>query len=218
MGFLDPSITFDPAGPFYHLVVVYAAQVHGLLDLTSRAIRRACEGEIAERVRQGVPRDTAVAAVCEGVLESHRDQVRALLECSGVAYAGDPYLGSTLDLRAQVLTTRLADELFAQHSDSVDVFNDASAGSLLIAGWALTDHAHTSDPLWEFLRHCRNAAAHGGRLNLLDGEPSSPARWRTLEVLPVLEGKPLFPDGHGGGFIGPGDVLYLLSDIERKFF
>jgi hypothetical protein len=74
---------------------------------------------------------------------------------------------------------------------------------------------HTTDPIWEFLRHCRNAAAHKGRFNLVRGEPRRLATWRSKTTAPGLNGTLLFTDGKLPGFLGPGDVLYLLSDLEK---
>ena len=52
---------------------------------------------------------------------------------------------------------------------------------------------HDKSPLWEFLRHCRHAAAHGGSFNLKKFcEPKRAARWGAFAITPEMEGVPLF--------------------------
>jgi len=90
--------------------------------------------------------------------------------------------------------------------------------------WGLGSHPTVSlvlryedeDRFWEFLRHCRNAAAHGNRFNLLHDEPRRPARWHHLEITKVLQGQRLFrqePDE--GELLLPADPVHLLWDLER---
>jgi hypothetical protein len=90
-----------------------------------------------------------------------------------------------------------------------------SAGSLIISAFestkAMTDHG----PAWEFFRHCRNAAAHGGRFNFRQGEPYRTAAWRTLSVYPGLHGTPLFDTSDERGLIAVGDSIPLLWGIEQ---
>jgi hypothetical protein len=44
------------------------------------------------------------------------------------------------------------------------------------------------------------------------------AKWRNLEIVRELEGRTLFHDGTNPGFLGPGDTLHLLSDLEERYF
>jgi hypothetical protein len=81
----------------------------------------------------------------------------------------------------------------------------------------ITRGFHTHDPLWEFLRHCRNAAAHKGFFNFMHGGPKRPAKWRGLEIVSSLQSTPLFNDPQVSGFLGIGDALHLLSDVEQTF-
>ena len=64
-------------------------------------------------------------------------------------------------------------------------------------------------PLFELLRHLRNAAAHGNRFRLDKGEPRHPAGYRTFHVKSEDNGREnvLFD------FIPTGDVLDLLQAI-----
>jgi len=75
--------------------------------------------------------------------------------------------------------------------------------------------ARDTGPLWECLRHRRNAAGHGGRFNFLNGEPTRPAVWGSLEIVRGLQGMPLFHTPSSAGLLRFGDPLYLLRDIEQ---
>ena len=217
MNFLEPKIEFDPQKPFYALVVSYAAQVHGILDLTARGIREEFNLVLAQHQEKGIPTDEMIERLCGGILEGYADHVRAVLRSESTPFAGVQRLHSHVDQGLKVDTSILSRELFSQYQDPVAVFNRLSAGSLLIMSWELTKANHKKDPLWEFLRHCRNAAAHKGYFNFMKNEPKRPASWRALEIKTALQGTPLFWDGRKSGFLGPGDVIYLLADIEKKF-
>jgi hypothetical protein len=71
------------------------------------------------------------------------------------------------------------------------------------------------DPMLEFLFHARNAVAHSGRFNFLNGHPKLPAVWRKFVIAKTMQGQPLFRDANGEGLLGPGDPICLLWDIEQ---
>jgi len=218
MNFLEPQLQFDPQKPFHALVVAYAAQVHGILDLTARGIRDEFQKVVSQHQQERLSREELIEMVCKGLKEGYADHVRAVLHSESTPLAGVQRLGSVFDQGPKIDTLLLACEIFSKYQEPLDVFSRLSAGSLLIMSWELTQADHSRDPLWEFLRHCRNAAAHKGYFNFTKNEPSRPAKWRTLEIVNTLQGTPLFWDSQKRGFMGPGDALYLLADIERKFY
>ena len=79
--------------------------------------------------------------------------------------------------------------------------------------------AHNDQPPeFEFFRHCRNAAAHSNRFFFSEREPARPAAWRTVTLNKSKKGSanPLFNRRCIHGLIGLGDLIELLSDIERR--
>src|SRR2546425_7320023 len=58
----------------------------------------------------------------------------------------------------------------------LDSFNLKSAGALLLLAHEATKHspARNTDPLWEFLRHWRNAVGHNHRFHFRGNEPKHP--------------------------------------------
>lgn len=94
-----------------------------------------------------------------------------------------------------------------------------SAGSLLILAHEISKDEpwHDQGPLWEFLRHSRNAAAHGGSFTLLHKEPKRIAQWGRFEITPGLNKTALFSSADGPGLISPGDSIRLLWDIEQAY-
>ena len=218
MDFLEPHIEFSPDKPFHRLVVAYAAQVHGMLDLAARGMR-----EEWERFKAGhgavLSDDELTQRVCTGIAEGYADHVRAVLESESSPLPGVQRFGAEDGPSVRVDTAKLARTLLQKNQDPITAFAVMSAGSLLILAWESTLDDHSKAPLWEFLRHCRNAAAHkGGRFNFLYDEPKSPARWRSLTIVPKLQGTPLFWNSDQNGLIGPGDALHLLGDIEKEFY
>lgn len=92
-----------------------------------------------------------------------------------------------------------------------------SAGSLLILAYETTRPYNDQGHLWEFLRHCRNAAAHNGRFQLDAGEPRREAKWKSLQFHEGMHGTPLFGGPSGAGLLGPADPIRLLWDIEQAY-
>jgi hypothetical protein len=94
-----------------------------------------------------------------------------------------------------------------------------SAGSLLILAHEFSKGKswHDQGLLWEFLRHCRHAAAHGGFFTLIGKEPCHPAVWGHFQIERTLQGTPLFKDGKARGLLSPGDPIRLLWDIEQAY-
>lgn len=211
MLFLDPHLSFDVNKPFYPLVTAYVVQVHGFIEMASRGL--------ILKLKEAGPEGVQQALAYQGLKENGFDETVENLSKSGTTA-----LLAKQELESKVLTTRikvdldiLANEVFHNNGEPMSYFNRMSAGSLIILAYELTESFHTHDPLWEFLRHCRNAAAHKGYFNFKGNQPNRPAKWRTLEIEPSLQGKPLFYDPPTPGFLGIGDTLYLLWDIEQRF-
>jgi hypothetical protein len=108
----------------------------------------------------------------------------------------------------------LGAELYADHRQSLDVFVRLAGGGLLTYAWELLGRRRNSGEVMEFLYHCRDAAAHDGRFTFTKHEPRYHAAWRGLVVDRAIEGHLLFHDGANPGFIGTGDPVHLLADID----
>ncbi len=207
--FLEPRLQFRADGPFYGLVVCYLCQVHGFNEIASRGIRAQMQQLLdAEALR--------------GMLDAFEDEptreaARKIASGGITGLLAESALHSEVAARVEVSIERLASSVVSNHRAAIPHLNRLSAGALLIVAWETTEAVHTKDPDWEFLRHCRNAAAHDGRFSFRRGEPTRPAHWRGLEIVSALQGRRLLNDG-APGFIGPGDCLHLLSDLEAKYF
>jgi len=192
--------------------------VHGLLDLLSRGLREEWKKFIDEHQNRGFSAIDMEKMLCDRIREGYSEHIKAVLSSQSAPIIGVQRLGSRLRDGIKVETVNLANEIFSNYQNPIEAFNKMAVGSLLIVSWEVTKPDHSQDPLWEFHRHCRNAAAHNGNFNFLHGEPKRPAKWRSFEIVPNLQGRPIFPNSSGGGFISPGDVLYLLADIEARFY
>ena len=72
-------------------------------------------------------------------------------------------------------------------------------------------------PIFEYFRHVRNAASHGGTFTFWSDEPTKPAEWRGSRIDHKQTGRanPLFGTSCFFDFLEIGDVLLLLWDIEQ---
>lgn len=72
------------------------------------------------------------------------------------------------------------------------------------------------NPVFEFLRHARNAASHRNSWHFFSQEPNTHAEWNQIVLdesrkgdLNPLQNHPCFY-----GTLQPADLLYLLRDVE----
>jgi hypothetical protein len=72
-------------------------------------------------------------------------------------------------------------------------------------------------PLWEFLRHCRNAAAHNGKFYFKKGQPDKPAEWASIKLEASMHDLSLFDLPKVKGLLSVGDPIALLWDIEQAY-
>lgn len=133
-------------------------------------------------------------------------------------------LEDPLSLRAKcqpdpivVTINDIADEL-ASNFDYLSTHIMRSAGHVLMLAFETTQQYHNKGPLWEFLRHCRNAVAHNCRFQFNLGEPRFPAEWGSIHIKATMQSNPLFRiDKNTPGFLEPGDIIKLLWDIEQAY-
>jgi hypothetical protein len=214
MNIFDPNIPFDENKPFYPLVLSYVAQLHGFIELASRGFKLHLEEIKSRRFGEHV-----LTEQISSLSTDKEKQVWEAVNQGGITgLIGKQELGSkVVGTGIKINIELLAKATLMDHKAYLDHFMRMSSGSLMILAYETTKDYHTHDPLWEFLRHCRNAAAHKGYFNLLHGEPRRMAKWRGIEIVSSLQGTPLFFDSIKLGFLGIGDTLYLLSDIEQAF-
>jgi hypothetical protein len=67
-------------------------------------------------------------------------------------------------------------------------------------------------PLLEFVRHFRNACAHGNRWHFTNKEPRNRAELRGRAVTADLHGSRAVPN-----WVAPGDYLDMLDDVATHF-
>ena len=195
---------FDRSKPFYPLVVNYIVQLIGFKELALRGLIGPPEGE--GRLSAFLHRYPRAP--------HEESKVRSDLE----------KIGGPLELRAEFQNNNITVDIDEMAQDIVEnhtyLLRTAmpTAGSIFIVAYETAKERGWRDhsPLWEFLRHCRNAAAHGGLFTFRGHEPSRPARWGHLDITRDLEGMTLFKDADANGFLSPGDPIRLLWDLEQE--
>lgn len=207
MDFLTPAVAFRPDGPFYGPVVSYLCQLHGFNEIASRGVRRQMD-------RLDVSGIDEMLAVTPDART--REAFRSIAQGGVTNLLAEPTLHAVVGDPLHVDIGGLADAIYAEHRRALSVHVRLSAGSLLLLAWEVSRDQRTTDPIWEFLRHSRNAAAHNGQFTFRHREPRRPASWRSKDITPHLEGRLLFTDGSVPGLLGPGDVVYLLADLDAS--
>ena len=197
---------FDRSKPFYPLVMHFIVQLIGFKELAVRGIAG------AQDVNALISQVIGKVAI-EGHEHEVDDVKRQLNKLMGPlelrTEQDDDYITVDIDEIAQEI---------ASNFTYLSSFVMQSASNVLILAHELCkDKRYHKSEIWEFLRHCRNAAAHGGLFNFLHGEPRRSAKWGKFKITPVLQGTPLFKDKNKQGLISPGDVIRLLWDIEQTY-
>jgi len=189
---------FDRAKPFYPIVMSYLMQLHGIKEL-------AAVGSLGTKRAWDVGH---IAGTHADRVELQR-QVEKLLGPLELTVTGDQE-------RLTVAVEFVACE-FVQNHRYLLIYQVQAALCALVMAHEVTKGRpyRTTEEKWEFLRHCRNAAAHNGRWYLTDGEPRRPAAWRGTTLVPSMNGRSLFIGEDGAGSLRIGDPIALLWDIER---
>jgi hypothetical protein len=192
---------FDRRKPFYPLVIHFVAAIHGFMDMASR---NACLSA-NDFLKQGTPLEEIpepLRSFCGAQVTPLLGNIK--LSCKSQADA----IGVDID--------QLSAEVLNGGSGLVAYTTRTTAFTLALA-WDSTESHHDTQPLWQFLRHCRNAAAHNGKFFFKNGQPEYPAIWQGIEITRALQGTPLIAGEDGIGLLRPGDVLRLLWDIEQAY-
>jgi hypothetical protein len=215
-----PGMPFDTSKPFYPLVMNYLALLFGLTELEGLGLIN----EFGELSASSPKLDWD--AVVEGLLEV---VTKSGVEMEPVKQRLIHILGP-VDLRSECLDVNICvkrgdvmHDVMMNPMSPLDALMRSAGGILLILAYQKCPKGSWADPLWQFLRHCRNAAAHDCRFNIELRKDGTllPAVWHgfRLHVLscgkPLINGMALFKDGTGTGLLSPGDPLRLLWDIEQ---
>ena len=225
-----PINHFDRGKPFYPLVMNYLVQLLGHNELYIH--------EIDQRLSQGFERFTNLGVIVPQIKRSKKivfpqqeaiverklaTELNALRESVAELSERREILLGPLRLRCdyngkpiEINRDEIANDLVNNHTYILG-FTMLTAGSLLILAYEICKTHNDQSSLWEFLRHCRNAAAHGGKFNLTQREPRRPAQWGRFKIDKSLQGKWLFKGRGEKGLLSPGDPIRLLWDIEQAY-
>lgn len=194
---------FNRGKPFYPLVINYLVQLHGHKEMSLRG---------ALGTDRTAPADEQWMASLNLPPEL-RENIAKLRGPLKLRQTGKQDVIS-------VTADDVAIELIVDHAYHLEVGALAALCGILILAWELTAAYHPkgrdNGPLWEFLRHVRNAAAHGGRLRFERGEPVYVAEWRGIRLtFAEHQGAHLLATNNRAGILSAADPIGLLWDIER---
>lgn len=202
-----PKNHFDRSKPFYPLVMQYLVQLIGFKELAARGVT-------------GVPDiDMQISGFVGKLTKTDDGEHTIAIQKQLKQFLGPLQLRSEQDADYVTVDLDVISKEIPGNANYLTEFVLKSASSVLILAHELTKNGSYRDngPLWEFLRHCRNAAAHGGFFTLRHGEPRRPARWGKFQITTALDGTPLFKNASQAGLLSPGDSILLLWDLEQQY-
>ena len=207
-----PINNFDRGKPFYPLVMNYVVQLIGFKEI---AIRGAIGAQylITEDIVRKVAGGDGIANV-EQEASKIEEVTKNLKKLLGPLELRSEFQENHIMVEIDPIAKELAGNILYL----APYFLRAASNLLILAHEICKDEPyHDQSPLWEFLRHCRNAAAHGGKFTFLNNEPRRLAQWGKFNIIAELENTPLFKGEDGVGLLFPGDPIRLLWDIEQAF-
>jgi hypothetical protein len=194
---------------FYPLVVNYVVQLAGFRDVLFAGL---FGRETIDQLKQRMPPLTL--PVQPDLEQARVKMLEEMKNLRGPMPLRSEFQGAPIEIDVDELCREV-------HGNHVYLMAHLllAAGSILILADAVTRGQDWRDrgPLWEFLRHCRNAAAHGGKFHFQNDEPKLPAAWGRFVISPQLQGSSLFKGADGVGMLSPGDPIRLLWDIEQAY-
>ncbi len=217
-----PINNFDRSKPFYPLIMNYLVLLIGFKDLAGRGVIK--ELNKFSGANAGLHLTALTSAVLKRPSASEKDMMEVEQQLTEIIDVLSKILGP-LELKSEfkgnhikVEVDDIANDLMNNASYLIR-FTLLSGGSLLILAHEISKYKpwHDKGPLWEFLRHCRNSAAHCGLFTFRDNEPKRLAEWGHFRIERALQNSPLFKDEKGLGLLSPGDPIRLLWDIEQAY-
>lgn len=218
----NKTIEFRHDGPFRAFVVSFWIAHHGMFDLFTRGVR--AHSEELRRAVGATEQDQAKAIankVADGrVTERMRLHLEAMMTFDAQLHPWPLELRKRGGSSIGAQPAELAREVSEQAGGGLPTDHmDLLCGGLLISAYQATSDWWPSrtSPEYQFLYHCRNAAAHGARFKLKAREPKRPAVWRGLIVDRTWNGELLIRHDVFGvaGKLEPGDPILLLWDLEQ---
>lgn len=184
-----------------------------MLDAIGPVPSDAMLSDLLEQYTAKISQSGGVSPHPPSLANGFREIEAGLRKLAGPLQLGSKIQGTPIEVPPDLIADEITDNNLYFLS-----FTMRSAGSLLILAFETTRPYHDNGPLWEFLRHCRNAAAHNGRFRFNSGEPRRPAEWGNLRLQASMHDEPLFRvDQQTPGLVEPGDVIRLLWDIEQTY-
>jgi len=210
-----PVNHFDRSKIFYPFITNYLYSLHGIIELASRGVVNNIKDIKAKW--QDI---SGVFNIDDNWTKNHKEFIEKLktnLSTTPLIGKLSPY-SKFEKANIHVDIDELAEDLWNNFKYLLP-FQLKASGILLIAAYESSKQFSDKKPLWEFLRHCRNAAAHNGFFNFRKGEPSRPAQWGEFQINATMQGTPLFiGEGKDGpGLLAIGDPIRLLWDIEQSY-
>jgi hypothetical protein len=146
---------FDRSKPFYPLTVHFICQLFGFNELAARGL----VDPLQHGLQQAEDPAAGAASTWRGRLARERSDRAHGDGCRSTRTHAPLDLGSKVNgSPIHVEAAEIAADI-AANSHYLSGWMMRSAGSLLIIAWESTEDFHDQEPLWEFLKHCRHAAA-----------------------------------------------------------
>lgn len=162
----------------------------------------------------------AQAAVSSWLLQAGAPLATVALELTRRAGSPPPHDESLIGCTAPdprnesdvYLLTEVFDRLSGRDGEIRDDLLAGTINQAIVTLSSLLPKPESDDPEMQFIRHYRNAVAHGDRWHFTNDEPTTTARFRHVELTADLHGRRASFDT-----VAPGLVIQLLDYLVDRF-
>ena len=196
---------FDRGKPFYPYIINYISTLHGITELISRSFIKKIE-HLNNIEIEKLFRELNLRPEIKENFKKNRTPT-PLIPLSLKSF----FQQDSIEINIE----EIANDLFNNYLYLLS-YQIKAAGVLFIVAYETTKKYNDNSPIWNFLYHCRNAAAHNGKFKITNVK-KIPAKWGQFEITKSLEGTNLFRIPNRGGLLGIGDPIRLLWDIEQQY-
>lgn len=179
----DMELKFDHSKLFYPYVINYITSLHGNLELMSRYFYVKIEKAIADEhsledvIKHYAGEDPKYIKFIQDILDSNIKPTVLLGQLTLKSEQRKNHI--------EISISEIAKD-FVNNHEYLLPFQIRASGMLLIMAYeaSLAVKYDKTDPLWNFLYHCRNAIAHDGKFNIDErGKKRLPAKWGGYRVI-----------------------------------
>lgn len=200
----ESKFGLDRASKYYPICMNYFIFCHGTLELMSRGVYKTLNKATSEINCES----------SEFITEALKANLIPTKLIRPISLRRKSMNGGYIDVSSSNLSNEILNNLAGFQDYYAQGLTSAILNTYEVADDSLKFNKESE--IWNFLYHCRNAAAHDQKFHITkSGKKRFPAKWRGIEISETDNGRGLIDNGKNGGLLDPGDPIQLIIDLSE---